>query len=203
MSNTSNTHSIRVDISAHLYPEGDEEVPDIQSVLGKIILYGDEEDEIQAGTILGYRITCSNPHDVIYLADHISQDFFDATQFLPEHEEDFTIYQPALYIDQVILDPQWRGGDLALTATALYIRFLADEGFIFFSPAPPGMPDSPERAHQIKRLRRFWRKLNVNHYNPQYNIMWQPEWTCYAWHRKHSRQQKQRSHLHLIWDAES
>ncbi|NJK62378.1 MAG: hypothetical protein HC921_06540 [Synechococcaceae cyanobacterium SM2_3_1] len=155
---------------------------DIQSVLGRIILYGDEGDEeIQAGEILGYWITCDDPDEVVYLADQLNQDFFETVQILPDLEDEFAICQPALYISQVFLEPQWRGHSLALESTALYIHFLANHGFIFFSPAPPGVRESPERERQIKRLRRYWRKLGIHHYNPEHNVMWQAGWSYNEW----------------------
>jgi hypothetical protein len=164
-------------------------------ISANIIVTGYDEDTgedkgVTVGKISGYRIDCD---DVSYLLSleaktEASSDLFAAIKkiFRKNMDEEtqfaFSMHQPALFIESVTLDERWRGyGSLALKATALFIKHLADGSFVFCLAHPLGENSVRETKRKRKLLRHLWFKLGITNCDKRSNIMWSLYWICPTW----------------------
>lgn len=144
----------------------------------------DEESSVQIGEIVGYRLF-GEVSDLTTWAEFSSQDLSHALHWLSQQDEraiENGMYDGFLYIDNVYVEPQWRGKGFTLKAVATYIEVFARNGFVFLMPSPPTDEENAKgKEHQIYRLRRFWEKLGLSRYDSDANILWEPEWSCPPW----------------------
>ncbi|MBD2100404.1 hypothetical protein [Leptolyngbya sp. FACHB-261] len=144
-------------------------------------LVGEEPKPIEIGYISGWRTLSSNPNKVLLWSDRVNSDVCSAFNWLIAQRAEFGV-EAALFIDQVVLKPCWRGQQLALRAVATYLDLVGCK-FVFLQVAPLDVSHlTPQQQDSIKhRLRRYWQKLGLKHYDPANNIVWTDHWQCPQW----------------------
>jgi len=84
-----------------------------------------------------------------------------------------------MYLSDVWIEPAWRGRGFTLKAIAAFLGLFAKNSFVFLSPLPNvGNDDAEQRRRRLRKMRLFCQKLDLHHYDPQGNIIWEPEWYC-------------------------
>ncbi|MEO0377722.1 MAG: hypothetical protein AAF329_24595 [Cyanobacteria bacterium P01_A01_bin.17] len=146
----------------------------------------DEPELTEVGHIDGYRII-GDAEDLFFWADSLNQDIHDAVVWLKGQDEDkvdFALLQGCLFVKEVEVAPEWRGKGFVLKAVASYIEIFAHGSLAFLKPAPLVPFDDPAvQKREIEKRRRFWRKLGLNNYDSEANILWEFGWNCPEWLR--------------------
>lgn len=145
----------------------------------------DEVESVEIGSILGWQVYNVSIDDVVLWADSISQGVQNAFAWLadqPYEDPDDALSMQVLFIDEVKIDPMWRGQGLTLPAVATYID-LSCCNFVFFIPMPPCSRDmsQQEQRRTARLLQKYWSRLGFDHYDSDYGIMWTPYWSCPEW----------------------
>ena len=142
---------------------------------------GFESRRTEMGRISAYRIL--GEADALFAwADNANQDLQFAVEWLCRQEgdlEEMALTSGCLYLNNVWVEPAWRGRGLALKAVAAFLELFARNGFVFLRPYPYEASEDPnERERQIEKLWLHWQQLGLNHYDPKENILWESEWYC-------------------------
>lgn len=86
------------------------------------------------------------------------------------------------YIDQVFVEPQFRGRGYALKAVAIFLEILALREVVSCHPQPISDLKSEYSLKQGRELmKRYWSKLGLNKYNKKHNILWSESWSMPKW----------------------
>lgn len=80
------------------------------------------------------------------------------------------------------MKPCWRGQQLTLKAIATYLDLVGCK-FVFLQIAPSNASHLTPEQHDLmeQRLRRYWQKLGLKHYDPANNLAWTDHWRCPHW----------------------
>lgn len=142
---------------------------------------GFESRRTEVGHISAYRIF--GEADALFAwADNASQDLLFAVEWLRRQEGDLAemaLIRGCLYLENVWVEPAWRGQGLALKAVAAFLEVVGRNHLVFLRPYPyEPSSNTKERERQVERLRLLWQKLGLRHYDPNENILWEPDWYC-------------------------
>lgn len=141
----------------------------------------DDVVEVQIGEIVACQIF-GQVDELTIWADCISQDLYDAVLWLQKlcrREYDLMDLPNYTFIEKVEIDPAWRGRGIALKAVAAFLDVCSRDSFVFLKPAPLQMLEEPEeQSKQIRKLRNFWSRLALDHYDDEANYLWSPIWCC-------------------------
>ncbi|MGF1459293.1 MAG: hypothetical protein ACFBSG_09730 [Leptolyngbyaceae cyanobacterium] len=155
-------------------------------IAGKILhvecdLDRDDLIEVQVGHIVAHQIVGTVDELTIW-ADSISHDLSDAVVWLQDlcrSKDDLACLSSYLFVEELEINPKWRRRGIGLKATAAFLEVHANRGFVFLKPMPLHKPDSPEEnIREIERLRRFWQRLGLDHFDSEANFLWNSAWQC-------------------------
>ncbi|MBD2256649.1 hypothetical protein [Pseudanabaena sp. FACHB-2040] len=157
----------------------------IQTFTGTISSGVFEEDFIQLGEISGVRFS-GQIDEVVNWADIRGDDIYIAAEWLANHpdpdEIEMALNYGCLYIENVFIEPEWRGKFNVLKAVATYIDVVVNDGFVFLMPCPWKFEGTDEeKARQCVRLRHLWKKLGMKNYDEEANILWSYVWQSPEW----------------------
>ncbi|WP_416666338.1 hypothetical protein [Egbenema bharatensis] len=148
----------------------------------------EESDSIEIGYIWGWRTTSFEPEEIIYWADSVDQDVYNAFDWLIYQQKQLDLEEvlisPTLLLDRVFIEPEWRGNKFALPAVVTYLDLVAYK-FVFLFPSPPDKSESSsqECKRRQKLLKQYWQKLGFDNYDRKHNVLWTDEWNCPTWLR--------------------
>jgi hypothetical protein len=167
-------HAITGIIELECWDEDWNELTELEPVDG-------ESKPIEIGYISGWRKLSANPNEVLLWSDRINPDVCSAFNWLTVQQAEAST-EAALFIEQVVIKPCWRGQQLTLKAVATYLDLVGCK-FVFLQIAPSNASHlTPEQHDSMERqLRRYWQKLGVKHYDPANNLVWTDHWRCPHW----------------------
>lgn len=182
---------LKIEMSADCSDEDDLMLaPFSASIWDYIDQPGDTEDdsepiEIEVGRILAHRFDLSYaPENLIWLADTKCSDLYSAAMFLlnPRNYRIIEMYRYLFYIDNVFIEPQFRGRKYALKGVATFLNLFAKGEVVSCHPCP--VDDLKEKYTKTKGqliMKKYWSKLGLTNYSKKHNILWKDDWYMPEW----------------------
>lgn len=143
----------------------------------------DETIDINVGWIAAWKTKSRSRREIDAWADSECQDLYDAFIWLISEQKYFNaqtaLKHSVLFLDRVFIEPEWRGSNFSLLATATYLDLL-NPGFVFLKPATPKRESvSIEKLEKTDALlRRHWQKLGLRNFDAEHNFLWSKRWDC-------------------------
>jgi hypothetical protein len=148
----------------------------------------EDSQTVEVGHIVAWRTLSFHPQQLVLWADSIDQDVYSAFDWLVNQQTRIdpqeVLLHPALLLDRVIVEPEWRGLGFTLPAVATFLDMVACE-FVFLMPSPTDASSlsKQELKRGRQRLKRYWQKLGFENYDAKHNVLWTEGWSCPEWLR--------------------
>jgi hypothetical protein len=135
--------------------------------LAEFVFADSGQNPVTIGHISGWRMLSSDPNEVLPWSETINFDLYLAFHWLLAQNINLNV-EPAMFIDRVIIKPDWREQPLVLRAIATYLDLVGCK-FVFLQPTLLTTEDLlPQQQHITKqRLRLYWQTLGLKYYDPE------------------------------------
>jgi hypothetical protein len=148
-----------------------------------------EEFFTKVGQIFCHRFDLRfSPENLWYAADAFHADLEKVASFFFSEEgqeilEEIMLFPSTIfYIDEVFILPKYRGKNYGLLGLGLFLELVAWGQIVACIPKPIEEYKAKYSEDKGKLLlRKYWSKLGLKHYDKEFNILWEPDWSIPKW----------------------
>lgn len=159
---------------------------DFSHELSEEELESDLDKTVEVGHISHHQFNLDySQNDLAMIADGKSSDLcYAASFFFYEQGKENLSFRHLFYINQVFIEPKYRGRKYGIKALAMLLQHYAWGETVCCHPSPfADLKDKYSEEKGKLLMRKYWSKVGLHKYSAKHNILWTDEWSMPDWLR--------------------